>query len=145
MKGYCGICDSLSRRILVEDEVSQVSCIRIDGQLTEDGYSLADVDHRRKETLRPWVERLYTHSPLPAPLLQSSTHLSIFMVSWECQLLCLTSDELKGAALSQCKARLEETEMHGFRMLVSIFLPRESHIMEMDHHCQRAKYRHLLS
>lgn len=54
MKGYCGICDSLSRRILVEeDEVSQVSCIRIDGQLTEDGYSLAAVDYRRKETLRP--------------------------------------------------------------------------------------------
>lgn len=51
------------------------------------------------------------------------------MESWKCQLLCLTSDELKGAALSQCKARLEETDMHGFRMLVRIFLLRESHIM----------------
>lgn len=44
------------------------------------------------------------------------------MESWECQLLCLISDELKGAALSQCKARFEETEMHGFRMLVGVFL-----------------------
>lgn len=59
VKGYCGICDNLSRRILVEDEVSQVSCIRIDGQLTEDGYSLADVEYRRKDTLRPWMENIY--------------------------------------------------------------------------------------
>lgn len=82
------------------------------------------------------MEGIYTHPPLPGLLLQS---LRIFMGSWECQLLCLTSDEFKGAALSQCKARLEETEMHGFRMLVRIFLLRESHIMEMDHHYQRAK------
>lgn len=88
------------------------------------------------------MERTYTHPPLPGPLLQS---LRIFMESWECQLLCLTSDEIKGAALSQCKARLEEKEMHAFRMLVRIFILRESYIMEMDHHYQRAKYRRLLS
>lgn len=64
------------------------------------------------------------------------------MESWE---LCHTSDELKGAALCQGKLRLEETEMHSFRLLVRIFLLRESHILEMDHRYPSAKYRHLLS